>query len=198
MNKSKVAIVVSKTVSVVQMIIGVVCLLFFGIVTIGMMADNTMDAGTKGISIVICLAFDALGIWLIVLSIRKNRLIKEFKKYVGAVSNNTDGFIPDIAMSLGTSENIVKRNLELMIKKKFFVNAYIDKNTNCIKIINRQNANVNAVQHNNSNQQPSIPSTVSQAVEMVTVKCSGCGGINTIQKGAVGECDYCGSAIKGE
>ena len=32
----------------------------------------------------------------------------------------------------------------------------------------------------------------------ITVKCKGCGGINTIRKGAVSECEYCGSPIKGE
>ena len=30
------------------------------------------------------------------------------------------------------------------------------------------------------------------------VKCKGCGGINKIQRGAVGECEYCGSPISGE
>lgn len=32
----------------------------------------------------------------------------------------------------------------------------------------------------------------------ITVKCQGCGGINTIRKGTVAECDFCGSVIKGE
>ena len=46
---------------------------------------------------------------------------------------------------------------------------------------------------------PSFTKTVKQTdAELVTVKCKGCGGINKIQRGAVGECEYCGSPISGE
>ena len=46
---------------------------------------------------------------------------------------------------------------------------------------------------------PSFTKTVKQTdAELVTVKCKGCGGINKIQRGAVGECEYCGSPISEE
>lgn len=38
----------------------------------------------------------------------------------------------------------------------------------------------------------------SRCLAEITVKCQGCGGINTIRKGTVAECDFCGSVIKGE
>ena len=44
-----------------------------------------------------------------------------------------------------------------------------------------------------------VTKTVKQTdAELITVKCKGCGGINKIQRGAVGECEYCGSPVSGE
>ena len=195
MNKSKVAIVVNKTVSIIQMIVAIAIFAFFGLYTLIYIFDADTRASGGIEVLVFCLIFDALGVWLFTLSRKKSKLIKEFKKYVSAVSNDPDGYIPDIAASLGTSEDVVRKNLELMIKKKFFVNAFIDKDSNCIKILNRQNTA--AVQQQRANIPYNTPIQATPT-EMVTVKCSGCGGINTLRKGEVGECDYCGSAIKAE
>lgn len=199
MNRSKVAIVVSRTVSIIQMIAAIAIFIFFGLSTILFIFDAEMRATSGLFGLILCLVFDALGIWLFTLSRKKSKLIKEFKKYVSAVSNDPDGYIPDIASSLGTSEDVVRKNLELMIKKKFFVNAFIDKNSDCVKILNRQNTAAVQQQRANISYNTATQATpITQAVEMVTVKCSGCGGINTLRKGEVGECDYCGSSIKGE
>jgi hypothetical protein len=199
MNNSKVAVAVSKTASIVQMLGGIVLVFLFGICTIAYLTDKEYAADTGVAFLIVCLLFDALGIWLITLSRKKAKLIKEFKKYVRVISQNPNGYIPYIASSLGTSEDAVKNNLKLMIKKKYFSNAFIDCNSDCIVIANKQKPVSTPVQ------QPTVSTntnayshTAAPAIEMVTVKCKGCGGINTIQKGAVGECDYCGSSIKGE
>lgn len=199
MNKSKVAIVVSNTVSFVQMLAGIAIVFIFGLCTIACFIDKEFLTDGGVVFLIFCLLLDALGVWLIVLSGKKTKLIKKFKKYVAVVSSDPDGYIPDIAASLGTSEDVVKKNLELMIKKNYFANAFIDQNSNCIVIASKQNNIVSTVH------QPQIHATayasspvISQAIEMVMVKCKGCGGINTIQKGVIGECDYCGSSIKGE
>lgn len=195
MNDSKVKIAVSKTVSFVQILAGVAILLWFGLCTIIYLTDKEFAAEVGVGFLIFCLVLDALGVWLIVLSRKKTKLMREFKKYVAAVSNDADGFIPDIAISLGTSEEVVRKNLELMIKKKYFANAFIDYRTNCIKIANRHDTVANAAQQTQVNLGVH---TAPMAAETVTIKCRGCGGINTIQKGAVGVCDYCGSPIKGE
>lgn len=197
MNKSKVAIAVSKIVSIVQMLVGIVILVVFGICTIMCLADKNFFADTGVVFLIFCLVLDALGICLIVLSAKKTNLIKKFKTYVAVVSRNPNGYIPDIAASLGASEDVVKKNIEKMIKKKYFANAYIDHDSNCIVIANKQNLVDNTVQQPKVSTNVSTSSAASQPAEMVTVKCKGCGGINTIQKGAVAECDYCGSSIKG-
>lgn len=193
MNRSKVAVAVSKTVSFVQMLAGVAIVLLFGFCTVMYLTDREFAADTGAGFLIFCLVLDALGVWLLVLSRKKTKLVKEFKRYVAVVSNDPDGCIPNIAAALGTSENVVRKKLELMIRKKYFANAFIDQNLNRIVVATKQNAAVSTAQRPQTN-----APVMSQAVEMVTVKCKGCGGINTLQKGVVGECDYCGSSIKGE
>lgn len=199
MNNSKVAIAVSKTVSLIQMLAGIAIVFMFGPCTIMYLTDKEFSADVGVGFLIFCLVLDALGVWLIVLSRKKTKLMKEFKKYVAVISQDPNGYIPDIAATLGTSEDVVKNNIEQMIKKKFFSNAYIDRNSNCIVIANKQavqNATTPANGFMNAQAAPTY--NTAPAVEMVTVKCNGCGGINTIAKGQTGECDFCGSAIKGE
>lgn len=199
MNNSKVAVAVNKTISIVQMLAGIALIFVFGICTIVYVSDKEFAADSGVIFLLVCLAFDALGVWLIILSRKKAKLIRDFKKYVAAISHDPNGYIPDIADSLGLSEDAVKNNLELMIKKQFFSNAFIDRNSNCIVISNKQSAsNEDASPNVFSNLSAVAANAANPAAEMVTVKCKGCGGINTIPKGAVGECDYCGCAIKGQ
>lgn len=199
MNNSKVAIAVNRTISLIQVLVGIFLLFIFGICTIMYLADAESRAELGVAFFIFCLLFDALGVWLIAKSRKKNKLIKEFKKYVTAISHDPTGYIPDIAASLGTSEDVVKNNLDLMIKKKFFSNAFIDRNSNCIVIASKQAVqNTTAAPNAFVNAPTASTCTTAPAVEMVTVKCNGCGGINTIAKGQTGECDYCGSAIKGE
>lgn len=191
MGNSKVAVAVSKLISLVQMISGICVVLFFGLGVIALLSQGDI------VSAIVCLIFVALGVWLIKVSRKTSKLINEFKKYVAAISHKPDGYIPDIAASIGTSEDVVRTNLELMLKKKYFSNAYIDKSSNCIIISGRQSGQNMANSANASMPTGNVPNMIS-TVEMVTVKCPGCGGINTIAKGQTGECDYCGSGIKGE
>lgn len=199
MNKSKVAIAVSKTVGFVQMLAGIATVFVFGICTIVCLCNKYFLAYGGASFVIVCLILDALGAWLIILSRKKAKLLKEFKKYVAVISGKPDAYIPDIAASLGVSEDVVKKNLELMIKKNYFANAFVDQNSNCIVITSKQNSTVNAVHQPqmHTTEYASSPVT-SQTIERMTIKCKGCGGINTIRKGAIGECDYCGSSIKGE
>ena len=139
------------------------------------------------IYMIIYLIFDALGVWLIILSRKKAKLIEHFREYVTVISHDGDGFIPDIAASLGVPECIVEKNLEIMIKKRFFSNAFIDRNANSIVIVNKQAVSTMRPAYH------AVPPAM-----IVTVKCKGCGGVKMMVKGTIGECDYCGSIIKGE
>lgn len=187
MDDSKVTVTVSKTVSVIQIIAGVILLFIFGLCTI-MYLEDAKFAEEVGISfLVVCLVFDALGILLIILSRRTSKLLKLFPAYAAAVTNDPNGFIPNVAASLGASEDVVKKNMEQMIRRKYFSDAFLDNSANCIVIKKKAPKPYAAATYKKAD----VP-------ELVTVKCKGCGGVNRLVKGQVGECDYCGSPIRGE
>jgi uncharacterized paraquat-inducible protein A len=83
------------------------------------------------------------------------------------------------------SLDFVMKDIQKMIDKKYFLNAYIDMRTNEI-VLQRKNVQAEFVP----------PSAVNTPVEMATVSCRSCGAVNSIQKGAAAECEFCGSPLK--
>lgn len=197
MSSSKVTVIVNKTAEIIKIVIGIALLVVFGVATIYALTDKESMAQLGAFGIIVLVIFDIIGI-LFVLSARKTfKLIKEFKKYVAVIACSPNGYIPDIAASLGKAENVVKENLELMIKKKYFINAFIDANENCF-VIDNKNKVEQFTQECEDDADTYSDNAAPQSNKMVTVTCKGCGAVNTIPKGAVRECEYCGSSIKGE
>lgn len=180
MNKSKAAIVISSIVEKLQLLAGILLLLLFGLLTFGALLDK--ELASVGF-LPFCIVVDLIGIALIFFSRKRHRLIVDFKNYVTILSNSTNGTIAALAASTGTSEDAVRKNVEKMIQKKYFAAASIDQLTGQILFAQRE-----------SPQQP--VSNVNQP-EMVTITCKGCGGVNTVPKGRISECEYCGSSIQG-
>lgn len=205
MNRSKAAIVMSAIIEKMQLIAGILILLVFGLCTIVALGDA--ELASKGF-LPMCLVLDAIGILLIFLSRRRHRLIVDFKKYVSAISGDPTGSIANLAAATGTSQDVVKKNLNAMIQKKYFVNAHINYETNRIIIGNTVGNNnpqmtttvkyttkqviIPGVSHpqQTSAAQPAIPK-----IEYVSYTCKNCGGMNRVVKGQSGECDFCGSPI---
>lgn len=192
MNNSKVAIRTNKIVSLLQMFAGCFFVFIFGICTLSSIFDKSNN-GDDMAFLIFCLVMDALGIWLIVLSRKNKNLRNEFSQYEAAISNGGSAYIPDIAVSVGASEDVVRKNLELMIKKKFFSNSYIDRKANSVVIENKQPAKTN-----NAKPYAATNAKAPMQDEIVTVKCKGCGAMNAVKKGSICECEFCGSATKGE
>lgn len=174
LNNSKAAIVVSKMVSFVQLVIGYCLAIMFGFVAIFSMFDHNED----GVAVIIILwIITLIGLAFIIAGNKRKKSIKEFKRYVTFLSGDSTGSILNLASVAGTTQDIIIKNLDFMIQKKYFTNAYINRDTNCIIIGN-------------------VGSMVKETVEYVTFTCKNCGGINKIEKGKVGECDYCGSPVQ--
>lgn len=112
----------------------------------------------------------AIGVGLIVLSRKRNKLLKKFNEYSKILSMDSTGSIENLANTISTSQDIVKENFKKMINSNYFGNAYIDEKVNRIIL----------PQYNNEN---------------VTVKCNNCGGINKVIKGKICACDFCGSPL---
>ncbi len=139
MNKSKAPIAVSKLIGVIQMFWGIFFAFCGGMCTIMYLTDAEFREEVGAGFLITCLIMLAMGIMLIMFSRKRKKLVLEFKKYVAAISTNPTGSIEKLATSVGTPSDIVKKNLDLMIKRKFFVNAFINLETNCIIIGNTEN-----------------------------------------------------------
>lgn len=164
MKSSKAAIVISDIIQKVQLIVGVFLAVLFGIFSFRSIVDN------KRIStILIMFAFFTIGVLLIICSRKRKTLIENFKIYAPRLSADPTGSIENLALGLGTSQDVVKNNIEKMIKKGYFLDVYIDVENNRV-IFNI-------------------------VLEHITVTCKSCGGINKVTKGIVVECDYCGSPL---
>lgn len=195
MNNSKVAIAVSKLASIIQMLVGVFLLVIFGISTFMYLVDADLAAAGGIVFFVTCLVFDALGVMLVIFSRRRSKLIKEFKKYVSVICSEQTDSIASLASAMGTSTDVVKSNLELMIERNYFVNTYINQETNCIIIGSRtknQQREGRPIQQTNTAQSQSA-----SHIQMIQLTCKCCGGINKIERGSISECDFCGSPING-
>lgn len=182
MNNSKAAITVSNIISKIQMICGVICV-FFGIMGISASIGHMTTT-----DIVFILIFLVGGYLLIRNSRRRKKLIEAFKNYVAYLSSEPTGSIENLAMAMGTSQDEVKENVNLMISKKYFTNAYIDLKENMIVISGSQSAATTS---------QSYVGKKDSDTEYVSITCPSCGGVNKVEKGTVHECDFCGSHING-
>ena len=188
MKNSKSAIVMSIIIEKIQFIAGIIFLLLFGLCTVVSFADA--ELASDGF-LAFCLVVDGLCILLIYYSRKRHKLNTDFKKYVSALSDDPTGSILNLANAMGTSEDVISVNLNKMIEKKYFSNAYIDKRKNCIVLYNQGETMGVASTAGN------VSSFTGASQGMVTVCCKGCGGVNAIPKGQSAECEYCGSLLQG-
>lgn len=193
MNNTKVAIAMSRMVSWIQMAAGWFFLVIFGACTLMYPFDADLQEDGIGM-LIMCIVFDVISIALIMASRKRKKLIAEFKKYVSILSTDPSGSIANLAAAEGTSQDVVKANLELMIKRKYFVNAYINQETNCIIIGGNRNQVPTSASAGQMGDNVSKTSGESK-VPLIPVTCKCCGGMNKVAKGSVSECDFCGSPI---
>ena len=202
MKKSKVAIVTSQIWQVVEMIVGCCLAGFFALATILSIGQESFTTEPK----VLCAVCIALGAFLIFNSIKRKKLIKAFKEYVQILAGDPFNSLDTIAEATNTSYDVVKKNVAQMIKKNYFANATIDDNARCLilngKVDTHQVLNDKAQVSQAKKPAPvpkeSVAATPAPAVELLSIKCKGCGAINMVGRGKVVECEYCGNMIKGE
>lgn len=140
MNKSKTAITVSRIIELVQIILGGAVAVFFILLAIYSMLDDVED----GVGFIITLwVLGLLGLWAFLAGMKQKKLRLEFKKYAAYLSVDPTGSLDGIASASGVSVETVKKNLNAMIRKNYFTNAYIDHANNRLVIL-PEAANVGA------------------------------------------------------
>lgn len=186
MDKSKVTLVISQIIEKIELIVGFCWGGLFTSVALFCMFDDEADAATM----IIMWLFAALGIWVFSLGKKRGKMRLVFNQYLTQLSVDPSGSLENLAFATDTSVDVVKKNLQYMIKKKFFTDAFINEQANQLVL-------------------PSMAQRVQQQAEtsqymdfdevqpeFVACTCPHCGGINKIVKGTTWECDFCGSPIQ--
>ena len=117
----------------------------------------------------------ALGILAILKGIQIKRRVKRFRKYISLISLEHMTSLDDLALNTEKPVDFVRKDLQKMIDKKFFVNALINLKTGEIIIQGLVKP---------------------QQAQMNFVVCKNCGAKGRINEGKISECEYCGSILE--
>ncbi|MGN0557694.1 MAG: hypothetical protein ACI4IV_07595 [Acutalibacteraceae bacterium] len=138
------------------------------------------------VMVLIFAACAAAGVWLIVLGNKKFKLIKTFYDYSARLAADPEKSIDFLASATGVTVAAATKNLGDMLALGFFPNCYLDAQRNRLVM-------PSAAQPHSASSAPTA--AAAHTVKYITVQCKGCGAVNQIVAGTVGECEYCGSKI---
>jgi len=182
---SKATVIANKIVGKILSIIGYAVGSIFLLIFIIGITDQTMTASEKTPALILCITFIITALLLIRKGANIKHTIHRFNKYVRLISEEHMNYIGKIAESTLQSVDFVKNDLQKLIDKKYFVNAYIDANLNEIIIGHRYD----------QSSQENIQSNLSSA-EYESIRCSGCGAVTSVPIGTSAVCEYCGAQLK--
>lgn len=151
-----------------------------------------------------------LGVFTLYASKRMDKFENHYIIYKDIIMNQNERNIQNIALQAGLSCKKTQKELQKMINKGYFDEAYINMESYEIVVPNRiqpvrtaqttvppdrgytHQSTVTASQPGRS--YASQSATAAPPREKV-VKCPNCGGMNRIRAGTISECDFCGSPI---
>lgn len=172
-------------------IIGWPVAIFFSLIIIAFFFAEGDENNT--IAVIFCLIVLFIGILLIRYGKKNKNRIKRFKAYINIISSNNLRSIDQVAASISSPVDFVMRDIQKMILKNYFTNAFLDLNTH--EIVFQKYAD-NVPNKTNTINTPTPPTpTTGEQVEMLVVSCTGCGATNQVAKNSIVECEYCGTAV---
>jgi len=176
-----VAIILGYTISPVALFLVVMSLVY----------DGATDYTPALIVFLICLA---LGIFLIIKGSQIVAGVKRFRRYVGIISANHIVSIRIIASIVSRSTDFVRKDMQRMINKKYFIDAFIDYRTDDIIIGGGRQYDAGQAGYGGGQAGYNAGQAVyGEGYE--TVVCKACGAPNSARKGDSNKCEYCGSAL---
>lgn len=186
MNKSKVSLAVSQIIEKIEMIVGLCWAGFWLLAAVIYMFEEEIGIGWTIASFLLVL----LGVVVFSWGRKRSKMRQEFKKYVTQLSVDPSGSLENLASATGTSVDVVKKNLQFMIKKNFFANATINEQEHQLVLPAKAKKEQQA-------KTPRHSASGAAQQELIVCSCPCCGGMNKIAKGTAGECDFCGSPLQG-
>lgn len=125
------------------------------------------------------IVFVCSGLALLAIGILQKNRAKKCRKYIAVIANQRCTSIDEIAAAVPVSYETAVKDLQKMIDKGYFSNAYIDAAKREIVPVQSQTENGFNV----------------ATVQMETVVCKSCGANSTKPAGVPSKCEYCGSPI---
>lgn len=187
-SSAKNATVRDSIVGTIQIVIGYILAIFFGITVAIGGPTSGLKTATDIIIVMISLALTVWGVMLIVRGTKRRKMIILFREYAARLATDPFHSIDQLAAAKGIPVETAKKNILDMIRRGYFLNAHIDFDRNYLVF-----AHESASSDSGSFPQPGIISPF----EFVSVSCHGCGAVNKIQKGTLGACDFCGNPLSG-
>lgn len=179
-----------KTAISVGKLVGIIGGFSYGIAILGIIA--CISDGFTSDDITMILFFGIAGFVLRRVAKKIKAEAENVKQYLAIIVNGNVRQLDNIAATTGKSYDVVKADIQKMIKKGYLKNAYINENTREV-VLPTSAPTAPAANLNSSNPVQTVAAPVQQTAKIVACPC--CGANNTIY-GASGECEYCGSPIK--
>jgi len=177
MNTSKVAVVANAALGKILSIIGYIAGPLFLLVLLFGLPDEATAAVA-----VMCLILIAISVLFITKGIQIKRRIKRFKQYIALISGQQMTSLENISASTNQTVDFVTKDLQKMIKMKFFANATIDTSANEIVIGGKTKG-------------AQAQAQAAAQVELEAYTCPGCDATGNKPKGTHVECEYCGTPV---
>lgn len=149
-----------------------------GVLSWGSLLEDGFFSGTFGM-----LFFIILGLVLVRMGKKSSVNAMKYKQYIDLIVNKRLRSIRAISSAMPVAHDVAIQDIQEMIRKGYFENAYINFNADEVVFIDAQ--------------EQALASVPNNRVEMRLVPCHGCGANNKVAKGEVGQCQYCSSLIGG-
>ena len=148
-----------------------------GVISWGPLIEDDWASGIFG-----KLFFIFAGFALVYIGKKSSVNAAKYKQYIDLIVNKKVRSIATISSAIPVSHDQAIKDIQEMINKGFFEDAYINFNLNEIVLLNTDAVDAQANHYK---------------AEMLVVPCHGCGANNRVAKGEVENCQYCGSLISG-
>ncbi len=173
-------------------LVGLIGCISYGLAIIGLIACIGSSFSSEDIGLI--LFFAIAGFLLRRVAKKTKKEAEKVKQYLAMIVNGNVRQLDNIAAATGKTYAVVKADIEMMIKKGYLKNAFINESTREVVLPSAAPvAPAAPVATPVAGNQPQAAAPVQQQARVVACPC--CGANNTIY-GATGECEYCGSPIK--
>lgn len=180
MSVSKGAVATYSALSKILSVIGYV--FCFALVVVIPEELSAMTPDDTAATIIACGLMAFFSVFLVAKGSQLKRRNKRFKKYIKLVSKERITSMTGLASRTKRKVEFVRKDLQKMIDRKYFIQAHIDYQRDEIIIAGMDT-------------EEELKPEKQYKVETETVKCKGCGAVNAKQKGKIINCEYCGSLI---